>query len=419
MPVTDTAIALRDRLRSGELTCAEVADTFLAAVGDDELHAWAALDSGVLHARAAELDRLSPANRAALPLFGVPVGVKDNFDTTDYPTAYGSPIYAGHRPARDAGTVRMLRAAGAMIVGKTKLSEFAWMYATDTVNPLDRTRTPGGSSSGSAAAVAAGVVPLATGSQTAGSINRPASYCGVIGYKPTFDLFPRDGIKSLAWSLDTMGLFGRSVADVRLAARVLGLDTDETMPPGRRRLAFMRTPHWPHVEPTAQAAIEDVIRAIGRPVEEIEAPPGYEELVEAQIAIMWFEAAVSLASELASSPELMSDEIKEALANGQKITAERDAEARREARALGRALSELLDAYDGVLTPSTSGVPPVGLYFTGDPRFCRVETLIGAPSISLPLAWAPDGLPVGLQLLGAPGRDARTLACAEWLLAER
>lgn len=417
--MTDTAIALRDRLRARELSCAEVAEAFLATVGEDELRAWAALDRDVLLARAAELDRLRAANRAALPLFGVPVGVKDNFDTTDYPTAYGSPIYAGHRPASDAGAVRMLRAAGAMVVGKTKLSEFAWMFATDTVNPLGRTRTPGGSSSGSAAAVAAGAVPLATGSQTAGSINRPASYCGVIGYKPTFGLFPTDGVKPLARSLDTVGLFGRSVADVRLAATVLGLDTDETMPPGPRRVAFMRTPNWPEVEPSAQAAIEGVVQSSATPIEEIEAPPGYDRLVKAQMAIMWVEATVSLASELAASPELMSDEIKEALANGEKITAERYAEARREARDLGRALTEVLDVYDGVLTPSTSGVPPVGLYFTGDPRFCRVETLIGAPSISLPLAWAPDGLPVGLQLLGAPGRDARTLACAELLLAER
>ncbi|MDQ6805946.1 MAG: amidase, partial [Actinomycetota bacterium] len=190
-----SAVALRDRLRSGELTCVAVAEAFLAAVGDDDLRAWAAIDEGVLLERAARLDRLSESERLALPLFGLPVGIKDNFDTLDYPTAYGSPIYAGHRPDRDAGAVRLLRGAGAMIAGKTKLSEFAWMFATDTLNPLDRTRTPGGSSSGSAAAVAAGTIPLATGTQTAGSINRPGSYCGVIAYKPTLGSFPRDGVK--------------------------------------------------------------------------------------------------------------------------------------------------------------------------------------------------------------------------------
>ncbi|MDQ6805562.1 MAG: amidase, partial [Actinomycetota bacterium] len=219
--VSGSAVALRDRLRSGELTCVAVAEAFLAAVGDDDLRAWAAIDEGVLLEGATALDGLGAREREALPLFGVPVGVKDNFDTADYPSGYGSPIYAGHRPDRDAGAVRLLRAAGAIIAGKTKLSEFAWMFATDTLNPLDRSRTPGGSSSGSAAAVAAGTIPLATGTQTAGSINRPGSYCGVIAYKPTFATFPRDGVKRLSHSLDTVGLFARSIADVRLAASVL------------------------------------------------------------------------------------------------------------------------------------------------------------------------------------------------------
>ena len=413
--MSDTAIALRDRLRAGEQTCVEVAEVFLAAVGADELRAWAAIDADTLLARARALDGTGQAERATLPLFGVPVGVKDNFDTTDYPTAYGSPIYAGHRPDRDAEAVRRLRAAGAMIAGKTKLSEFAWMFATDTLNPRDRSRTPGGSSSGSAAAVAAGAIPLATGSQTAGSINRPASYCAVVGYKPTFGLFPRDGVKLLAHSLDTVGLFGRSVSDVRLAAEVLGLDggSGGAAGPGPdpTRVAFMRTPHWEHVEPDAQAAIERVVGDF----EEIEPPAGYEALVAAQITIMSVEAATNLAPELAASPALMSEEIKRALRDGAATPADRYAEAKRAAAEHGPALTALLDRYDGVLTPSASGVPPVGLYFTGDPRFCRVETLIGAPSISLPLAWAPDGLPVGLQVLGAPGRDARTLACADWL----
>jgi Asp-tRNA(Asn)/Glu-tRNA(Gln) amidotransferase A subunit family amidase len=416
------AVTLRDRLHAGELTCVAVAEAFLAAVGDDELRAWAAVDDGVLLERAAALDRLGSEERAALPLYGVPVGVKDNFDTVDYPTAYGSPIYAGHRPDRDAGAVRLLRAAGAMIAGKTKLSEFAWMFATDTVNPLDRARTPGGSSSGSAAAVAAGAIPLATGTQTAGSINRPGSYCAVIAYKPTFGTFPREGVKLLADSLDTVGVFARSVADVRLVTGVLaaGAGAFTARAAGAApRVALMRTPHWSVVEPPARAAIERVARAAaeaGARVEEIEPPAGFAELVAAQTTIQWAESATNLARELADSPELLSEEIRSALDEGAAMPAARYFDAKRAVAEHGPKLAGVLEAYDGVLTPSASGVPPLGLYFTGDPLFCRVETVIGAPAISLPLAWTADGLPAGLQLIGAPARDARTLACAEWLL---
>jgi Asp-tRNA(Asn)/Glu-tRNA(Gln) amidotransferase A subunit family amidase len=442
---SDGATVLRDRLRAGELTCVAVAEAFLATAGEDELRAWAAIDATVLLERASALDRLGRRERAALPMFGLLVGIKDNFDTIDYPTAYGSPIYAGHRPDRDAGVVRRLRAAGAMIAGKTKLSEFAWMFATDTINPLDHARSPGGSSSGSAAAVAAGTVPIATGTQTAGSINRPGSYCGVIGYKPTFGAFPRDGVKLLAPSLDTVGLFAHNIADLRLAASVLAPEnpafagagagagaagptgaTGAAGPAGAApaageapRVALMRTPHWSRVEPAAQSAIEAVASAASRAgarVEEIEPPAGFSELVAAQTTIQWVESAASLAPELADSPELLSDEVRAALHEGAAMPAARYADAQRAAASLGPPLATVLDRFDGVLTPSASGVPPVGLYFTGDPLFCRVETLIGAPSISLPLAWTAEGLPAGLQLIGAPSRDARTLACAEWLL---
>ncbi|MDQ6778157.1 MAG: amidase [Actinomycetota bacterium] len=427
--VSDSAVALRDRLAAGELSCVDVARDFLAAVGDDELRAWAAIDERVLLERAEALDGLGARERESLPLFGLPVGVKDNFDTVDYPTAYGSPIYAGHRPDRDADAVRLLRAAGAMIAGKTKLSEFAWMFATDTLNPLDRARTPGGSSSGSAAAVGAGMIPIATGTQTAGSINRPGSYCGVIGYKPTFGLFPRDGVKLLAHSLDTVGLFGRTVADARLVAGVLAPGVfgaggvagafGTSAADGAPRLALMRTPHWSRIEPAAQTAIEGVGRAAavaGARIEEIEPPAGFFDLVAAQTTIQWVESAVNLASELSGSPELLSDEVRAGLDEGAAIPAERYADAQRVAADVGPQLARLLDGYDGVLTPSASGVPPIGLYFTGDPLFCRAETLIGAPALSVPLAWTAAGLPAGLQLIGAPSSDARTLASAEWLL---
>jgi Asp-tRNA(Asn)/Glu-tRNA(Gln) amidotransferase A subunit family amidase len=445
-------VAVSAALRAGELTCRELAAAFLAASDGDELGAWAAIDADALLARAARLDRLGTAERARLPLFGLPIGVKDNFDTAGLPTAYGSPIYARHRPPADAEAVRRLVAAGAIVAGKTTCSEFAWMSPADTLNPLDRSRTPGGSSSGSAAAVASGTVPIATGTQTAGSINRPASYCGVIGYKPSFQAFPRAGVRLLSPALDTVGLLARSVRDIRLAAWAIA-SPDDSEPvavvrepshasgvrepgyasgvrepgyasgvrePGRApRLALARTPAWGAVEPAARAAIEDVALAAwdaGACLEDLELPDRFEELVAAHKVIQEVESAASLAGELALHGDLLSESLRAALADGAAIPPDRYARAKRTAAVLGRVIAGLLAGYDGVLTPSATGTPPLGLGFTGDPRFCRAWTLIGAPTISIPVAWTPGRLPVGLQVVGAPGRDGRTLAAAEWLL---
>jgi Asp-tRNA(Asn)/Glu-tRNA(Gln) amidotransferase A subunit family amidase len=416
--------ALGALLRARELGCVELARAFLDACDGDRFRAWAATDPDGLLTQARELDGLGAAEREQLPLFGLPVAVKDNFDTSDLPTAYGSPIYSGSRPAADSAAVQRLRAAGTMIAGKTKCAEFAWMFPCDTLNPLASERTPGGSSSGSAAAVAAGTVPLATGTQTAGSINRPASYCGVVGFKPSFGSLPRQGVKLLAPSLDTVGLFARSVADLELVNRVLvagsGSLAPAPSPPRQPRLAFARTPLWDRVEPAAQRAIESSVhrlRSSPAKIEEIELPPGYEDLVEAQTTIQLYESAVSLAPELETASELLSDELRAALLVGAAIAPERHRSAKRVTAALGAPLIELLHGYDGVLTPSATGVPPLGLDFTGDPMFCRVWTLIGAPSVSIPVAWAAEGLPVGLQVVGAPGRDERTLATAGGLTA--
>src|SRR5581483_7001107 len=219
-----SALALRARLLAHELSPGEVVAAFLDAVGDDDLHAWACIDADDLGSQAAALAGLDDAARARLPLFGVPVAVKDNFDTATLPTAYGSPIYAGNRPVADAAAVATLRAAGALVAGKTKCAEFAWMTPSDTLNPLDRTRTPGGSSNGSAAAVAAGAVPLATGTQTAGSIVRPGSYCAVLGFKPSFGRYDRNGVKLMSETLDTVGLIARSLEDLLIVDVVLAAE---------------------------------------------------------------------------------------------------------------------------------------------------------------------------------------------------
>jgi Asp-tRNA(Asn)/Glu-tRNA(Gln) amidotransferase A subunit family amidase len=358
-----------------------------------------AIDGDRLIEQARALDALRPAVKAGLPLFGELVGVKDNMDTADLPTAYGSPIYADRRPATDAALVAWLRAAGALVAGKTACAEFAWMTAPATENPVAPGRTPGGSSSGSAAAVAAGHVRLATGTQTAGSINRPASYCGIVGFKPSFGRLPRDGVMLLSPALDTVGYLAASVEDVRRALGRPALSPG----PGVGRIAFLQTPDWDLIAPEARSAIEVVAEGMALPL--VAAPDGYAELCEAQRTIQLYDSARALAGDLERNAEKLSGALRAALVEAAAISREDRARADSVLRRCAPALIDWLGGFDAVLTPSADGPPPEGLEFTGDPRFSRVWTLIGAPCLSLPLAWTTDRLPVGLQLVGAPGSD--------------
>jgi Asp-tRNA(Asn)/Glu-tRNA(Gln) amidotransferase A subunit family amidase len=398
------------------VSCAEIAQAFLDGVTGDELRAWVTIDGERLQEHARELDALAEADRRSRPLFGVPVGIKDNFDTAELPTTYGSPIYAENQPAADAEAVRRLRGAGALIAGKTTLAEFASMHPPETLNPIDPERTPGGSSTGSAVAVRAGHVPLATGTQTAGSVNRPASYCGVIGFKPTFGLIDRTGIKPLAGSLDTVGVLAGTVADAALIASVLaGSALSPAQIDVRPRLAFARTPAWEDVDADARMAIE---RAVAGLAEEVELPDTFAALIEAQAGIQLYEGARSLASEYREHPGLLSDELRDALERGAAITDERHLQNLGARDELGPPLLELLARYDGVFTPSATGVPPLGLESTGDPMFSRPWNLLGVPSISVPIAWTDDGLPAPLQLVGSPLREDRLLAAAAFAVGE-
>jgi Asp-tRNA(Asn)/Glu-tRNA(Gln) amidotransferase A subunit family amidase len=403
--------------RVADRVCTEAVEAFLLAVGDDPLHAWAQIDAAELRAAARRADALDPDVRARLPLFGTLIGIKDNFDTADLATSYGSPIYEGHRPAVDAAAVDSLRRAGALIAGKTALAEFASMQPPATLSPIDPERTPGGSSTGSAVAVAAGHVPLATGTQTAGSINRPASYCGVIGYKPTFGLIPTDGIKPLAPSLDTAGVLGRDVWQVAVCAGVMaGRDLvtaareAQTAQP-RPRVAFARTPLWEQVDPESRQVIKRVAGLLAD--EELELPEWWGDLVSDQATLQLYEGARALQREREHHGDQLSETLKRILDAGAALTPSAQAEALRARTELGPELISSLEQYDAVLTPSATGVPPLGTHTTGDPLFNRAWNLIGAPSISLPLAWTDfPRLPVGVQLVGAPHRDAALLAAA-------
>ncbi len=395
---------------------AEVAEGFLAALGDDPFRAWSAVHPRGLRRQAAALGAYLPEARARLPLFGIPVAVKDNMDTVDLPTEYGSPIYAGHRPSADAAVVTRLRAAGALIAGKVKCAEFAWLTPPDTLNPIAEGRTPGGSSSGSAAAVAAGTVALATGTQTAGSINRPASFCGVLGWKPTRGRYPTAGVKATSPTLDTVGMLAREVEDLALVDGVLAGGAPSSAPsaPPAPRLAVARTELWDRVEPAAAAAIDAWLAASGIGFAELTLP-GYARLATLQERVQLYELSRCLAPELRDAPDRLSPPLRAALIDGAAIDAAAMGPVYEEVAALVLGLLGSLRGFDGVLTPSTLGVPPLGLAATGDSLFCRVWTLVGAPSLSIPLAWTEDGLPAGLQLVGAPGADRTVLAAAAWL----
>ena len=420
MPALRTADATETArlIARGEASSEEVVRACLERIAerDATVRAWAHLDPEAALAQA----RAADASDRRSPLHGVPVGVKDIIDTRDLPTEFGSPIHAGRRPAADAACVARLRDAGAVILGKTMTTEFAYFHPAETRNPLDPGRTPGGSSSGSAAAVADGMVPLALGSQTAGSTIRPASFCGVFGLKPTHGLIDLTGVKRLSARLDTLGLFARSIDDIELLLDTL--TAHRRAAPGSAagppRIALARTARWQLVEPDARAALEAAAVALadaGARVDELELPAELEALVDAQQTIMAVEVAANLAGEYDRDGDRMSAELSELIEEGRATdggdyeaalaTAERGAEG----------LPAVFEAHDILLTPAARGQAPRGLDATGDPVFCRAWTLLGTPAISVPGPLGADGLPIGVQLVAPPGHDAELLAAARWV----
>jgi Asp-tRNA(Asn)/Glu-tRNA(Gln) amidotransferase A subunit family amidase len=387
------------------------------AAREGEVRAWEHLDreAALKQARAAD------AGPGRGLLHGLPIGVKDLIDTVDMPTTYGSPIYAGHRPAWDAPCVALTRAAGGIVIGKTVSTEFAVMHPGKTRNPHNPEHTPGGSSSGSAAAVADYMVPLAFGTQTAGSIIRPAAFCGVVGYKPSFGLISRVGVKALSDTLDTVGTLARTVPDAALFAAALTGRHDllvEKPLTAKPRIGICRTYEWKQAQPETVAALESAaqrLAAAGAPVREVKLPPTYASLVQAQTDIMYVEQAQSLAYERLTHWSQISARLQGILEAGLKVTPERYDAAQTLARNCRRTLADVFTDCDVLLAPSAPGAAPAGLDMTGDPVFDRIWTLLRTPCVNIPVASAVNGLPVGLQVIGAFGSDAQTLAVAHWL----
>lgn len=384
---------------------------------EGEVRAFVHLDAEAALAQARALD----AGPLRGPLHGLPLAVKDIFDTADLPTECGSPIFAGNRPRVDAAVVALCRNAGAIVVGKTVTTELANMTAGVTRHPLDPAHSPGGSSSGSAAAVADAMVPLALGTQTAGSIVRPAAYCGVVGIKPSFGRVPRAGVKPNADSMDTVGGFGRTVADAALLASVLTSDARlrETPLPEALRIGLAPGPDGAQADADVAACWERTVRALAPAAsrcEDAALPADFADVAAVQVAIQAAETAQALAFEHHRHRAQLSEALLALLDRGQAIDAATLAAHRARAERWRREVDTLFDRHDVLLTPSATGEAPAGQAFTGDPVFCRPWSLLGLPCVHLPLGRGANGLPVGLQLVGRSGDDHRLLAAAQWVM---
>lgn len=427
------AIEARENIISGTLSASAFTDALLERIAarEDDIRAFAFLDPEQVRLEAKRADEYRGSGKPVGALHGLSVGVKDIIDTADMPTENGSPIDAGRRPENDATIITRLRAEGAIIIGKTVTSEFASRYPGKTRNPHNLEHTPGGSSSGSAAAVAAGMVPLAIGTQTAGSVIRPASFCGVVGYKPTHGYIPRTGILPHDRALDTVGVFARNIPDAALVAEPLigydPLDVDtRIMPPPRLldcalseppvtpALAFVKTPSWDAAEPETKIEFEKLVETIGGVCEEVTLPEIFCQGNQTQSTLMGTGIAYNIGAYYERGRDRLSDHMRMAIETGRSIAAVDYLEALDRREALIKDLETLFDRYDAILTPAAPGEAPHDLGTTGEPVFNALWTLCGVPAITLPLLQGPNGLPVGVQLVGRRGEDARLLRTARW-----
>lgn len=430
------AVELRDRLARGALRAVDLAQACLDRIAAEEsrVQAWAWLDGDHVMAQARALDAHRAAGRAIGPLHGLPVGLKDVIDTARIPTANGTVLDAGRVPTADAFVVERLKAAGAIIMGKTVTTELAFLHPGKTRNPHDPDRTPGGSSSGSAAAVAAGMVPLAIGTQTGGSVIRPAAYCGVVGFKATFGAIPRTGVLVQSPSLDTLGLFARSVEDAALVAEVLFghhpgdratqptphprlLETASARPPVTPTLAFVRPPGWDAADEETKDAFAELIEVLGERCFEAALPNAFDEAIAIRERINYAEMAKCFYAYERRGRDQLSPILRETMDIGKAILARDYIAALDWSDVLHSGLGEIFDRCDAIITPATPGPAPAGLGSTGSSIFNGLWTLCGTPAVTLPLLASKDGMPMGVQLVGRRGDDARLLRTARWLMA--
>jgi len=429
-----TASEMRDRLASGALKAVEVAKATVAHIEatEPDVGAWAWFDPDYVMGQAEILDNYRASGRAVGPLHGVPVGVKDIIDTAKIPTENGSPLDAGRVPTNDAYIVGRLKQAGAIIAGKTVTTQLAFMDPGKTRNPRNLKHTPGGSSSGSAAAVSAGMVPLAIGSQTGGSVIRPAAFCGVVGFKPTYGAIPRTGMLAQAPSLDTVGVIAQTVEDAGLVAQNLfGFDASDkatsfapapnlfevakSAPPVRPTLAFVRQPAWELADDETKSAFKELTEFLGEDCLEVGLPNAFTEAMIGQRHIQLAELTKSYYSYARRGADQLGARLTAAMKDGNEISARDYIAALDWSEILNAALDEIFDRFDAIITPAAPGFAPEGYLNGGDPAFNGLWTMCGVPAVTIPVLEAGNGLPMGVQVIGRRGDDGRTLRTARWL----
>lgn len=428
------ALELRDRIAAGAISALELTEACIARIEarDAEIRAWAWFDPDFARAQARQLDAHRASGRPIGPLHGLPVGVKDVIDTARIPTRNGCAVDAGRVPAQDAFVIERLRQAGAVILGKTVSTELAFMEPSDTRNPHNPEHTPGGSSSGSAAAVADGMVPLALGTQTGGSVIRPASFCGVTGFKPSFGAIPRRGVLSQAQSLDTVGVFASDPAGAALLAEVLYgyepsdpattpappprlLETALSVPPFAPVFALVQPPGWEEAEPQTRAAFDELAEALGEQVFRVSLPDAFGEAAAQRRCINLAEMSRNFHRYGRDGGKLLGEQTRAALTEGNGIPARDYLAALDWRQVLNAGLGAIFERCDAILCPAAPGPAPRGLGSTGDPIFNGLWTFCGTPAVTVPILTAKNGLPMGAQLVGARGDDARLLRAARWL----
>ena len=425
---------LAKKIKDAQLSSVEVCEKYIERINkfEKDVKAWAHFDKKVLLEKAAEADEYRRSGKPIGSLHGVPVAVKDIIGTVDMPTECGTVIRKGKSYSQNAEIIDLLHSAGAIVMGKTTTSELAYLGPPATTNPHDYSRTPGGSSSGSAAAVASFMAPVSIGSQTGGSIIRPASYCGVVGYKPSYGLISRNGVLRTSYNLDHIGIFGRRVEDVASLAKVLIkkdkydpatiyysteniLEETKKGPLFEPKFIFYKTDHWKLIDKKSREAFEYFIKSFTKNIEIFDTPSYFKDIHKYHKIIHETDLANNFSIYFKKYKKKLSKYMQTAILNGNKYSAKEYAEAIDFMKRSYESYQEVFEDYHGILSPSSPGVALKGLKSTGTAEFNKVWSYLGTPCISLPLLEGENNLPLGVQLIGNKYDDHRFLGVANWL----